>query len=337
MQQFFCRCGHAVYCENSLCGNCGRTLTFEPFGKHMLSLDLEPDGVLKDSDGNSFRLCSNRAAHRVCNGAVPAGVENSGQGLCSACRLNRTIPVIEGRPENVRRWRALERAKRRMLAGVSQLGLSATPGDGPPMCFDFLEDKRSHPDMLEHFVATGHKDGVITINVSEADDSQRVQQRELMGERYRTLLGHFRHEAGHFFYPVVVTDLAAFTRLFGDPAQDYASALEQYYAQGPRAHWDSQWVSAYASSHPLEDWAECFAHYLHICDAMETAVTWGMVDNPGATLEDRLNCWVDLSIQLNEMSRSLGQSDPYPFVLTTAIVAKLAFVETAILTHGEAG
>ena len=234
MQQFHCRCGQVVYCENSLCSNCGRTLAFEPMTGQMLSLDLQADGVLTDADGTTYRLCANWAAHRACNGIVEASLDNSSDSLCRCCRLNRTIPIIEGREENLLRWKRLERAKRRMIAGVSKLGLSVETGSHGPMRFDFLEDKRSHPDVLEHFVTTGHKDGVITINVTEADEIQRVQQRELMGERYRTVLGHFRHEAGHFFYGDVVRDLDTFTQLFGDPNLDYTTALETYYANGPQ-------------------------------------------------------------------------------------------------------
>lgn len=337
MQQFHCRCGQVVYCENSLCSNCGRTLAFEPMTGQMLSLDLQADGVLTDADGTTYRLCANWAAHRACNGIVEASLDNSSDSLCRCCRLNRTIPIIEGREENLLRWKRLERAKRRMIAGVSKLGLSVETGSHGPMRFDFLEDKRSHPDVLEHFVTTGHKDGVITINVTEADEIQRVQQRELMGERYRTVLGHFRHEAGHFFYGDVVRDLDTFTQLFGDPNLDYTTALETYYATGPQPGWEQNYVSAYASSHPLEDWAECFAHYLHIRDTLESAAVQGLIEDPEPGLEHQLEAWVRFAVQLNEVSRGLGLRDPYPFVLTPSIIAKLSFVDTAIRSAVQPG
>ena len=337
MQQFHCRCGQVVYCENSRCERCGCTLAFEPLTREMFSLTVQPDGVMTDDRGKAYRLCANWSAHRACNGVVEALVDNSGVGLCSCCRLNRTIPIIEGRPENIPRWKSLERAKRRMIAGVCKLGLTVTPSDGVPMRFDFLEDKRSHPDVLEHFVTTGHKDGVITINVTEADDIQRVQQRELLGERYRTVLGHFRHEAGHYFYNHLVQAVGEFADTFGDPADGYQSALEDYYARGPAAGWEYNYVSAYASSHPLEDWAECFAHYLHIDDTLETAVVLGLVEEPGPRLPDRLDSWVRFSLQFNEVSRSLGLRDAYPFVLTPPIIAKLEYVERSIAAVTEAG
>jgi hypothetical protein len=296
----------------------------------MLSLDVEADGVLVDETGRTYRLCTNRAAYRACNGVVKALVDNSDQGLCSCCRLNRTIPIIEGREENIVPWKALEQAKRRMVAGVCKLGLSVDSGSDGPMRFDFLEDKRTHPDVLEHFVTTGHKLGVITINVAEADDIQQVQQRELLGERYRTLLGHFRHEAGHFFYGQLVVDPESFAATFGDPTVDYNGALEAYYQAGPSTGWESRYVSAYASSHPLEDWAECFAHLLHIEDSLETAVDQGLLEDPGSATAARLRAWMHFSLQLNEVVRCLGLRDPYPFVLTHEIIAKLEFVASSV-------
>jgi hypothetical protein len=144
------------------------------------------------------------------------------------------------------------------------------------------------------------------------------------------VLGHFRHEAGHYFYSQLAREAGAFGAMFGDPAVNYASALENYYAQGPAAGWEYDYVSAYASSHPLEDWAECFAHYLHIQDTLETAVVLGLVEDPGPGLSDRLASWVRFSLQFNEVSRSLGLRDAYPFVLTPPIIAKLEFVEAAV-------
>ena len=330
MRQFQCRCGQTVYCENRRCGNCGRTLAFEPLTGEMLSLDVQDEGLLSDGAGRTYRACGNRAAYQACNGVIEVALESSAEGLCSCCRLNRTIPIIEDRPENLPRWKALERAKRRMIAGVCKLGLSVNSSGYGPMRFDFLEDQRSHPDVLEQFVATGHKDGVITINVTEADEIQRVQQRELMGERYRTLMGHFRHEAGHFFYNQLTADQAAFSAVFGDPSADYETALETYYQQGPRPGWDESFISAYASSHPLEDWAESFAHYLHIRDTMETAAGHGLSEEPVDYVHDRLEAWMRFSIQLNEVSRSLGLRDAYPFILTPTIIAKLEYVDAAI-------
>ncbi len=334
MHQLQCQCGQTVFSENTQCINCGRVLGFDPFLGKMFSLDAQPDGRLKDSDGMLWQLCANRELHQVCNGLTEAVTPGA---LCAGCALNRTIPVLD-RPENLRRWEKLESAKRRMITGLSRLGLdvrSKINSHSAGMRFDFMEDQRSHPDVLETFVSTGHKNGVITINVVEADDVQRVRARELMGERYRTLLGHFRHEAGHFFYAELTPDCAAFMQLFGDPSEDYDSALAAYYSDGPPADWGRNFISAYACSHPLEDWAECFAHYLHMRDALTTATACKLATiSDSANLSEQLQAWSALSMGLNEISRSLGQRDAYPFVITAEIAQKLAFVHEAIARAG---
>ncbi len=335
MRLLFCSCGEAVFCDNTECLNCGRVLAFDPLAPAMLSLRDNGDGTLRDDEGRGYRLCANRLQYGVCNGFVPLPGDPSGAAtLCGTCQLNRTIPVVH-RPENLVRWQRLERAKRRLVAGLSTLGLRAGPGNGNaqgPMRFDFLEDKRSHPDVLEHFVSTGHKDGLITINLMEADEVQRVRQRELSGERYRTLLGHFRHEAGHYFYLQLVTDWGLFNELFGDPAVDYNQALNLYYDRGPVFDWQRRFISAYASSHPLEDWAECFAHLLHLQDSLETAAARGLIDSSLMTagLAEQLEVWRELVIGINEVSRSLGVGDPYPFIINANVARKLQFVRDSI-------
>lgn len=298
-------------------------VTFEPLTQQMLSLDDDGESWV-DANGVRYRPCDNRRDFRVCNGVVEI---TDSHRLCSACRLNRTIPTME-RAENQLRWRRLEAAKRRMIADVSKRGLDVTG-----LRFDFLEDKRSHPEVQEQFVATGHKDGVITINVLEADELERVKQREMMGERYRTVLGHFRHEAGHFFYPVLMKHCSGFEVLFGDPNTDYGAALTLYYENGPPDDWQSRYISRYASSHPLEDWAECFAHLLHIEDTLETALTYGLIPDSGSSIAERLSCWARFAIPLNELSRGLGQRDYYPFILTETVIEKLSFVSDAIEAH----
>jgi len=334
VKSLFCECGQVVFCDNTECGSCGNTLGFDPTRSLMISLSNHQGETYHDALGNGFQLCANRRQYQVCNGLVALSEQPDRDALCNTCRLNRTIPVVD-RPANLLRWQRLEQAKRRMVSGLATLGLEVGAGNGNPagpMRYDFMEDKRSHPDVLEHFVATGHKDGLITINLMEADDIQRVQQRELSGERYRTVLGHFRHEAGHYYYPQLVTNLTTFSSLFGDPTADYEQALQLYYDNGPAADWGQNFISAYASSHPLEDWAECFAHFLHIQDTLETAGTQGLVatDIVSASLPEQLDLWARLVISLNEVSRSLGVRDPYPFILNAAVSAKLEYVRQAI-------
>ena len=348
MKLLNCRCGQSVFCDNMLCVHCGRSLGFDAFSNTMHSLDPLGDGRYSNEAGEIFRLCNNREQYEVCNGLVPesnGGPEGSEStpepngdtgNLCRCCSLNRALPNLQ-RIENILLWSRLERAKRRLISGLTHLELSPyapTSRGWEQMKFEFLEDKRSHSDALESFVSTGHKDGVITINVLEADDVQRVQQQQIMGERYRTVLGHFRHEAGHFYYQRLIGDGEEFKKLFGDPLDSYEDALARYYDKGPPMDWDAHWISAYASSHPLEDWAECFAHYLHINDCLETAYSHGMAPSTVEMEMDwRLTVWNELAISINEISRSLGVRDAYPFSISSGVRQKLEFVGRCIAAN----
>ncbi len=278
-----------------------------------------------------YQLCSNRSKHGVCNAIVEEG---SRSGLCCACRLNRTIPDLS-KPVNLVRWARIEQAKRRLLFGLLRLGLPLeAPIAGYPrgLCFDFLEDQRSNPDVPDEFITTGHSEGVITINVLEADDVQRVWQREQSGERYRTVVGHLRHEAGHYYFELLLRDRPGFVRLFGDLDLPYNAALAHYYRHGPLAGWEKSHISAYASVHPLEDWAECFAHYLHMIDTLETASTRQVIPAMAGseTIDQLLASWDSLAVTINELNRSLGLRDAYPFVVTSTVADKLRFVDAAV-------
>ena len=334
MQQFYCECSQRIMCHHTQCFNCGRILGFDPLMLQMQCLTPCDDGFYRDAGGVAYRLCPNRIEYHVCNGLVEVAPNTSEETRCSGCRLNRTIPNVN-RVENVLRWRRLEVAKRRMLAGVAGLGLfvgKIENGFSGGMRFDFIEDKRSHPEVDVHFVTTGHHDGLITVNVLEAEAIERLEQQELMGESYRTLLGHFRHEAGHYFYPQLITDLPGFTQEFGDPLADYATAVDSYYENGPAADWSQSYISAYASCHPMEDWAECFAHLLHIRDAMETAVNYSLFPYPqvAGDIVGMLEQWSGLLAGINEMNQSLGCGEPYPFVLSERVKQKLAYVQATI-------
>jgi hypothetical protein len=216
------------------------------------------------------------------------------------------------------------------------------------LAFDFLRPTPEQP------VLTGHNQGLITLNMDEADDARREQVREQMGESYRTLLGHFRHEVGHFYWDRLVLNspwLDDYRGLFGDERANYAEALQRNYTQGPPPDWPQHFVSSYASTHPWEDWAETWAHYLHMVDTLGTAMRFGLdakdVEMPYApfTLDalwhpdspdaeaflQIVNGWVELTGVLNEMSRSMGEPDFYPFVLTPAVVAKLQFIHCVVL------
>lgn len=331
MKGLQCDCGQRVFFESTACVHCGRRLGFDPQRLELLSL-APVAGLLADPDDQRYAPCRNQVEHGNCNWLLPAAEAGS---YCRACRLNRVIPNLS-RPGNIGLWSRLEQAKRRLLYTLIRLGLPFDdPAQPPLLTFRFLEDRRRNPEVEEEIVVTGHTDGVITINVAEADDASRHAVREQMQERYRTLLGHFRHEAGHYYLDRLVTtpaEQAEFRSLYGDERQDYAAALAVYYQQGPPADWPARWVSAYASAHPLEDWAESFAHFLHIVDALETAHSFGLTRAlvGGGPTDDWAGEWSELSVALNELNRSLGQDDPYPFVLAPAALARLDFIHRQV-------
>jgi hypothetical protein len=239
--------------------------------------------------------------------------------------MSRVIPALS-KAVNRGRWRRLEHAKRRLVYDLLALGLPVHPDR---LAFVFKEDRRTNPDVFEDHVATGHRDGVITINAAEADEVYREEMRQAMNEPVRTLLGHFRHESGHHFYDLLIDDeLRGPARaLFGDERQDYDTAMRRYYDEGAPEDWRDNYISAYASTHPLEDWAECWAHYLHIQAALETASTMGWQPKSESSWRER---FIDLVLGLNELVRSLGLPDAYPFVLSPEVGRKLEFVDDAV-------
>ena len=327
MKNFHCRCGQRIFFDNTTCTRCGTELGFDTTALQLLPLSTDSGGRQVDDSGRHWRHCRNREEYELCNWLVPA--DSSGE-YCVACGLNEVIPNLE-RPANLVLWSRLEAAKRRLLYSLIGLGLPlAGPGGEPEPRFRFLEDQRRNPNVLESFVRTGHALGTITINLAEADDVARHEIRESMLERYRTLLGHFRHEAGHYYYDLLVPEGSArdaFRQLFGDERLPYETAIETYYRDGPPVGWPSVFVSAYASAHPHEDWAETFAHYLHIRDALETAEDCGLLTADADADADWIVRWMSLAVTLNELNRSLGIDDPYPFVLAEPVAERLRFID----------
>jgi len=285
-------------------------------------------------------MCQNYAVENVCNWMVRA---DSPDAFCAACALNRTIPDLQD-PANRSLWAKMEVAKRRLVYTLMRLGLPLLPKsvDQPQgLAFDFLGNPA--PDFGEgKRIKTGHQDGIITINLAEADDAVREKMRLDLREVYRTLLGHFRHESGHYFWYLVVRshpDIGRFRKFFGDEREDYGKALKRYYRQGPPPGWEDNFVTSYASAHPWEDWAETWAHYLHIMDTVETAAAQGVelrvhgedrvrrLHNPfGRNFSDILRDWHALRIVLNSLNRSMGLVDAYPFVISAAVAGKLGFI-----------
>lgn len=314
MKRLSCRCGQTVYFENHGCARCGRKLAFDPASLAMAS---EPE------PGAGLPFCSNRVGASRCNWLGDPAVAN---GACIACRSSEVIPALS-KPENRDRWRKLEQAKRRLVYDLLSVGL---PVDSSRLRFVFKEDQRTNPDVHEQHVSIGHSQGVITINAAEADDVFREQMRQLMNEPYRTLLGHFRHEAGHYYFDLIVDDelRPEARQLFGDETFGYDEALQRHYLNGPRLGWEEHFITGYASAHPVEDWAETFAHWLHIQSALETASANGLT---GASDSDHWQVdFIDLAVRLNDVMRSLGLDDAYPFVITGTIAAKIDFVRRAI-------
>lgn len=334
MKQFRCSCGHAVYFESHQCIACGALLGFDPGELEMRSL-TESNGFLSDEGGRRYLACKNGTEYGVCNWLRSSDDTHT---LCLGCRFNRTIPDLT-KPVNLVRWRKFETSKKRLLYTLLRLGLPLSNGFDDPrngLLLDFIEDSRSDPYQFpETFSTTGYLGGIITVNALEADDAAREAMRVEMGESYRTVLGHLRHESGHYYWSLFDAgpkEIEVFNALFGDLFEDYSSALSRYYADGPREHWAAQYISAYASSHPIEDWAESWGHYLHIYDVLETAAALGVTDSQPVDFDIRqsISTWSRLSITLNELNRSIGLGDAYPFVVTAAVEEKLVYVDKVI-------
>jgi hypothetical protein len=348
MRSFSCsECQQLVFFENVACTRCGTKLAYLP--DHMLVSPIRAEdeivvALAPGAKGERYRLCRNSVDHGACNWAVP---ERDDDPYCLACRLNVVIPDLSD-PEAMTAWIRLEKAKRRLMHTLIALDLPIESRREQPsggLAFSF---KKELPGSEQVF--TGHSDGLITINVAEADDPFREKMRAQMGETYRTLVGHFRHEVGHYYWDRLIRDgehLPRFRELFGDERADYGESLARHYAKGPPPDWQNNFVSAYASMHPWEDWAETFAHYLHMVDALDTARAFGValrakpIEKAGMRpvraqqldfdhFDDLISAWFPLTIALNSFNRGMGLPDLYPFVLGERTSAKLRFVHDVI-------
>lgn len=354
MKIFHCQsCGQVVYFENTQCLSCGGSLGFLP--DRFLISSLEPAGddrwrpLAIQSRTHRYRMCQNYSREQVCNWMLPA---DSQENFCDACRLNQTIPdlTVSG---NRLLWQRLETGKRRLVYSLLRLGLPLISKQQDPeagLAFAFLAD--TEPQFTESTqMMTGHAQGLITINIAEADDVWRERMRQDMTEPYRTILGHFRHESGHYFWYRLAQRpewLTAFRQVFGDERTDYASAIQQHYQHGPAADWQLRFVSPYAAAHPWEDWAETWAHYLHIIDVLETAWAFRLRVSPHNDAQDEMTSepdfdpyrvesfnqvveqWLPLTYAVNSLNRSMGQPDLYPFVLTPAVLSRIDFVHRTV-------
>jgi hypothetical protein len=350
MKLFECQhCGQLLYFENTRCERCGHVLGYLPERATLSALVPLDNRRWRPliAPKQLQRFCAN-AEHDACNWLVPA---DSAAAFCQACRLNRTIPDLAA-PDHLLSWQRLEAAKHRLVYSLLRLGLpvvSKLDDRNAGLAFDFLAEAGER-------VITGHADGLITINLAEADDAERERMRQEMGEPYRTLLGHFRHEVGHSYWDRLVRNglwLGSFRNLFGDDRQDYGACLERHHAEGPPPDWQERFVSAYATAHPWEDFAETWAHYLHIVDTLETAAAFGLRVHPKVgsdpalrteidfdpyrqgDFDALLQAWLPLTYAVNSLNQSMGQPDLYPFVLTPAVMGKLRFVH-GLMGHAAA-
>jgi hypothetical protein len=339
MKLFACRCGNLIHFENDRCVACEARLAFAPDAGTMLAFSAEPPP--------DYQLCSNAVDHQACNWLVSSADH---QAFCNACRLNQVIPDLSDQ-ESRSAWLKIEQAKRRLVYTLLSWQLPlATKQEQPSggLGFAFLKEIAGGEP-----VVTGHRDGLVTLNVAEADDPFRERARENLGEAYRTLLGHFRHESGHYYWDRLIRNdqglLGAFRGLFGDESVSYEAALKSHYSLGQHADWEAAYVSAYAASHPWEDWAETWAHYLHMWDTMETAGAFGVslvprlpdrvkakpklsASGPPATssFDQLLAGWPALTLAINGLNRSMGLRDAYPFAPSEKVVTKLRFVHDLV-------
>ena len=328
MRAFACPvCGRLVIFESERCLACGHELAFDWGSRQIVALHARPRCAGHEPAG--------------CNGLVARDGD-----WCASCALTRTRPA-DGDSEGLQGFLRAEAAKRRLVFELLELGLPVVgwrEREGG-LAFDLLS---SHVEP----VTTGHADGVVTLDLDETDDAQREQRREALGEPYRTVLGHMRHEIAHYYQDILAPEGSAARaecrEVFGDDRDDYSSSMDRHYEQGAPTGWEQRYVSAYATMHPWEDWAETFAHYLHIRDTLQTAEAYGVrVDGPQVATTDSaplhsdpeaptpdmealLDAWLPLTYALNAINRSMGAADVYPFLITAEIQRKLAFVDRCV-------
>ena len=336
MRDFICpKCGQHLAFENSVCLSCNSRLGFSLTDMAFLVIESGEEGSQPGFvDADEYQLCANLYLAE-CNWLVEKAPVRK---LCTSCALTRTRPN-DTDTKALAAFAVAERAKRRMIAELVEMKLPIVGRDEDPdygLAFDLLSSENEK-------VFTGHANGVITLDLAEGDDVHREQLRVSMDEPYRTLLGHFRHEIGHYYYYRLVDPVPdykkTFGELFGDPDADYQAALDRHYQNGPPPDWEKDYVSSYATMHPAEDWAETFAHYLHILDTLDTAAAFSIAP-AAATFERKvlgpsgfdqiIDMWLPLAWSLNMINRSMGKEDLYPFVLPTAVLDKMRFIHTVV-------
>jgi len=344
MKIFQCdNCNSPLFFENHKCEKCERLLGYRDSDQQLLGFAPWRASLISDKEQFEFKYCMNEQ-YGICNWLLP---KNATQDYCSACQLNRTIANLSV-DQNFENWRHLEIAKHRLVYQLQRIGFDLrsklTHDEG--LCFDFIA-KNDDPNIM-----TGHSDGVITILIKEADPTFREQAKKKLGEPYRTLIGHLRHEVGHYFWNILIRDnsytLQTFRSIFGNEQYSYNDALRTYYQNGAPSNWRQSFISEYATSHPWEDWAETWAHYLHIMDMFETAHFFNLEVNDKTTPENKrvtstfdpytiqdfetiVRKCIPISYAVNSINRAMGISDVYPFIITPNVIHKMTFIHELLL------
>jgi hypothetical protein len=311
----------------------------------MLTFKPGMDSLVSDREQIVYKYCKNKG-YDVCNWVIEINDPND---FCQACQLNRTIPNLS-QHKNFDKWKKLEIAKHRLIYQLQRLGLpvQSKAANDQGFCFDFVA-KLDNKQLM-----TGHANGVITVLLKEADSVQREQIRMQLREPYRTLIGHLRHEIGHHYWDRIVRSdsntLDSYRSVFGNERLGYSDSLKKYYAEGPPTDWQTSFISKYATAHPWEDWAETWAHYLHVMDMVETAYFFGLTVSPTSTelrMETKVSCdpytvdnfdtivqtCVPLSFAVNSINRAMGLPDVYPFVITAGVIEKMKFIHQLLLPY----
>ncbi|BBY64276.1 zinc-binding metallopeptidase family protein [Mycolicibacterium helvum] len=347
MRAFVCPvCRDFVPFEGSACQSCGT-----PVGLHLPSRSMVAlsDGAAM-VDGVRWTRCT-QSTPLACNWLASESAGVTARGRCLAHALIRREPDPD---DTIAREKLLPatQALRRLVYQLDELGLPVEPywqRDGG-LAFDLLSSYSTSERIM-----IGHAGGVITIDLVESLDAYRESLRVQLGEPYRTMLGHFRHEAGHYYQNVLVETgvgaqryLARCRELFGDERASYADALTRHYEFGAPADWRSSFISEYATMHPWEDFAECFAHYLHITDTIDTSREAGMVLHADrvrfaaprdvvplesyaeAPIQRLLDDWKWISLFFNRVNTAMGKGPLYPFEISQPVADKLGFVHAVL-------
>ena len=200
---------------------------------------------------------------------------------------------------------------------------------------------------------TGHNNGLITLALKEADDAVREQVREAMGEPYRTLLGHFRHESGHYFWDRLVApdpeSLDVVSRPVRRRARGLCGGAERALCAKARRPTGRR-ISSAPMPAPIPGrispkagriictsstrWRRRRAFDLSVVTRRKTTRI-NFDPHNAASMQQLIDAWLPITFTVNGLNRSMGQPDLYPFILSPRTIAKLAFVHA--LTHRRPG